>query len=140
MEPLVIDSSRPVHNSLITIALELSEASAHLEAALVPSTARSISALVENMNCYYSNLIEGHKILPIDIEEALRSHRLALAHVEADRWAKLQHLNKSNLQAFLLDVHRVFCGHLPEDMLRLSDGSIMTPGDFRPKNREVQVG
>ena len=140
MEPLVIDSSRPVHNSLITIALELSEASAHLEAALVPSTARSISALVENMNCYYSNLIEGHKILPIDIEEALRSHCLALAHVEADRWAKQQHLNKSNLQAFLLDVHRMFCEHLPEDMLSLSDGSIMTPGEFRPKNREVQVG
>jgi len=150
MEPLVIDGSRSVYNLLIGLAHELSEASACLDAALVPSTARSFSTLVENMNCYYSNLIEGHKILPIDIEEALQeatdkseqkdSQSLAFAHVEADRWSKQQSLTKDTLLSFLLGIHRVFCQHLPNDLLRLSDGSIMKPGELRPTNKEVQVG
>ena len=144
MEPLVIDGSRPVYNSLIGLAHELSEASACLDAALVPSTAKGLSTLVENMNCYYSNLIEGHKTLPIDIEAALQQateradqkdlQSLAFAHIEADRWARQQRLTEETLRPFLLDVHRVFCQHLPEDLLRLSDGSIMTPGEFRPTN------
>ena len=97
MEPLVIDGTRPGHSALIGLAHELSEASARLDAAVVPATARSLSELVASMNCYYSNLIEGHKTLPIDIEQALHdaSERagqdhlpsLALAHIEADRWA-----------------------------------------------------
>jgi len=150
MEPLVIDGSRSVYNLLIGLAHELSEASACLDAALVPSTARSFSTLVENMNCYYSNLIEGHKILPIDIEEALQeatdkseqkdSQSLAFAHVEADRWSKQQSLTKDTLLSFLLGIHRVFCQHLPNDLLWLSDGSIMKPGELRPTNKEVQVG
>lgn len=150
MEPLVIDGSRPVHNSLIGMAHELSEASACLDAALVPSTAVGLSTLVENMNCYYSNLIEGHKTLPIDIEEALQEAKekteqknlqsLAFAHVEADRWAKQQSLSKDTLLPFLLGVHRVFSQHLPDELLKLSDGSVLQPGEFRPPNKEVQVG
>lgn len=148
MEPLVIDSIRPVYNDLIGLAAELSEASACLDAALVPSTARSLSTLVENMNCYYSNLIEGHKTLPIDIEQALQEatekvetkdlQSLAFAHIEADRWAKQRSLDQQSLLPFLLKVHRVFGQHLPDDLLKLSDGSMMTPGEFRTK--EVQVG
>lgn len=148
MEPLVIDGIRPVYNDLIGLAAELSEASACLDAALVPSTARSLSTLVENMNCYYSNLIEGHKTLPIDIEQALQEatekvetkdlQSLAFAHIEADRWAKQRSLDQQSLLPFLLEVHRVFGQHLPDDLLKLSDGSMMTPGEFRTK--EVRVG
>lgn len=148
MEPLVIDGIRPVYNDLIGLAAELSEASACLDATLVPSTARSLSALVENMNCYYSNLIEGHKTLPIDIERALQEatervgtkdlQSLALAHIEADQWAKQQSLDQQSLLPFLLEVHRVFGQHLPDELLKLSDDSLMTPGEFRTK--EVQVG
>jgi Fic family protein len=148
MEPLVIDGIRPVYNDLIGLAAELSEASACLDAALVPSTARSLSTLVENMNCYYSNLIEGHKTLPIDIEQALQEatekvetkdlQSLAFAHIEADRWAKQRSLDQESLLPFLLEVHRVFGQHLPDDLLKLSDGSMMTPGEFRTK--EVRVG
>lgn len=148
MEPLVIDDFRPVYNDLIGLAAELSEASACLDARLVPSTARSLSALVENMNCYYSNLIEGHKTLPIDIEQALHAateraaikdlQSLALAHIEADRWAKRQSLDQQSLLPFLLEVHRVFGQHLPNELLKLGDDSMMTPGAFR--TREVSVG
>ncbi len=150
MEPLLIDGSRPDYTLLIGLAHELSEASAHLDAALVPSTARSLAALVDNMNCYYSNLIEGHKTLPADIEEALRGaaakadqqnlQHLALAHVEADRWAKQQRLGKDTLPTFLLDLHRVFCQRLPENLLQLGDGSRLEPGAFRALNQEVRVG
>jgi ribosomal protein L20 len=28
---------------------------------------------VRGMNCYYSNLIEGHDTLPVDIERAMRA-------------------------------------------------------------------
>lgn len=148
MEPLVIDGSRPVYNELIGLAHELSEASACLDAAIAPSTARSLSELVEGMNCYYSNLIEGHKTLPIDIDKALhevtekteRKHlqSLALAHIEADRWAKGQQLARATLVPFLLEIHRVFCSDLPEALLKLNDGSIMIPGELR--TREVRVG
>ena len=148
MEPLLIDSTRPAYQSLIGLAHELSEASAQLDASIVPATARSLSQLVEGMNCYYSNLIEGHKTLPIDIEIALHElteHRetqnlqsLARAHIHADQWARQQSLSKDSLQAFLLEVHRIFCQHLPEDLLKLDDGSLMTPGEFR--KREVRVG
>ncbi|BAL22360.1 Fic family protein [Azoarcus sp. KH32C] len=148
MEPLVIDSSRPVYNSLVGFAHELSEASACLDAALVPATARSLSELVSGMNCYYSNLIEGHHTLPIDIEKALFEVKaemeqkdlqsLAFAHIEADRWAKFQSLDKDSLPPFLLEVHRRFCEHLPEEMLKLKDGSFMEPGRFR--ERDVHVG
>jgi len=148
MEPLTIDSSRPAYGSLIGLAHELSEASACLDAALVPPTASSLSELVSGMNCYYSNLIEGHHTLPIDIEKALFEIKermeqkdlqsLAFAHIEADRWAKLQSLDKNSLLPFILEVHRRFCAHLPREMLKLKDGSYMEPGKFR--ERDVHVG
>ena len=39
---------------------------------LPDSLLASLSGLVRAMNCYYSNLIEGHATHPIDIELALR--------------------------------------------------------------------
>lgn len=148
MEPLVIDSSRPVYHSLIGLAHELSEASACLDAALASATAKSLSELVSGMNCYYSNLIEGHHTLPVDIEKALfeaKEHleqkdlqSLAFAHIEADRWAKAQALDGNSLLPFIREVHRRFCEHLPKEMLLLKDGSHMEPGSFR--ERDVQVG
>lgn len=148
MEPLLIDGTRPAYPELIGLAHELSEASACLDAALLPATANSLRELVAGMNCYYSNLIEGHKTLPIDIDKALREvtgnaaskslQSLALAHIAADRWARRQPLERKTLEPFLLEVHRVFCRHLPEELLRLEDGSVMAAGEFR--EREVSVG
>lgn len=148
MEPLVIDSSRPAHQALLGLAHELSEASACLDAALAPATARSLSELVSGMNCYYSNLIEGHHTLPVDIEKALFETKaqmgqkdlqsLALAHIATDQWARSQSLGRESLVPFILEVHQRFCERLPEELLKLKDGSYMAPGKFR--QREVQVG
>ena len=48
----------------------LSSASAALGARLHPATAANLSDLVRLMNCYYSNLIEGHNTRPRDIARA----------------------------------------------------------------------
>ncbi|MBJ6612111.1 MAG: hypothetical protein JG718_17270 [Candidatus Thiothrix moscowensis] len=58
---------------------------------------RALSDLVRSMNCYYSNLIEGHDTQPIDIERALnedystdpkkRDLQLeAKAHIAVQQW------------------------------------------------------
>lgn len=148
MEPLVIDESRPLYHPLIGLAHELSEASACLDASLVPATAKSLAELVAGMNCYYSNLIEGQHTLPLDIEKALFESKeqtvqrdlqtLAFAHIEADRWARTQSLSKNTLIPFLLEIHQRFCQQLPQEMLKLKDGSYMAPGKIR--ERDVQVG
>lgn len=144
MEPLIIDSSRPAYGTLIGRAHELSEASACFESTIAPLTAHSLSLLVAGMNCYYSNLIEGHHTLPFEIDRALHDPKsthiktLASAHIEADQWAQTQSISKDTLQSFTLETHRRFCAKLPPEMLKLKDGSSMTPGQFR--TREVHVG
>lgn len=148
MEPLVFDTSRPAFPELTGLASELIVASARLDAIVPEQTVIGLSALVSGMNCYYSNLIEGHKTLPIEIEKALKTaakkteqrhlQSLAMAHIEATRWARGQHLGPATIQPFLMEVHRRFCELLPADMLVLDDGSRMDPGKFR--QRDVSVG
>jgi hypothetical protein len=57
----------------------------------------SLADLVRAMNCYYSNLIEGHDTHPIDIERALKSDYSndakkrdlqleAQAHIAVQKW------------------------------------------------------
>lgn len=148
MEPLLIDSSRPVYPELVGLVSELSVASARLDAALPASSAQALAELVSGMNCYYSNLIEGHRTLPAEIEEALFDikdhpehkdlHSLAKAHIAADRWARSASISEVGVQKFLLEVHQRFSELLPRDMLKLQDETYMEPGRFR--EREVQVG
>lgn len=144
MEPLFIDGSRPAYGALIGQAHELSEASACFDASMAPLTARSLSELVAGMNCYYSNLIEGHHTLPFEIEQALHDLKktdiksLASAHIESDQWAQTQSVDRDSILPFALETHRRFCEQLPSDLLALKDGSSMIPGKFRM--REVQVG
>ena len=56
-----------------------------------------LADFVRSMNCYYSNLIEGHNTHPVDIERAIngdlsKDHEKrdlqleAKAHVEVQRW------------------------------------------------------
>jgi Fic family protein len=148
MEPLVIGDARPHYSELIGQVAELVEASASLDAVLAPQTAWGVSELVVGMNCYYSNLIEGHHTLPIEIDNALKKptlsagHRalqtLAAAHIDADRWAKEQHLDRASLAPFIRGVHREFCSRLPDELVKLADGTRMVAGEWR--SREVSVG
>ncbi len=97
MEPLLItDSSR--HRGMLTdLAFDLTQKAAGFRRSLPPSLLTSLADLVRAMNCYYSNLIEGHDTHPVDIERALKNdyskdarkrdlQQEARAHIAVQKW------------------------------------------------------
>jgi hypothetical protein len=68
IEPLL---PTPGNRVLTDLAAQLWAESTALSSNLPAATIRGIGDLVRTMNCYYSNLIEGHRTHPIDIERAL---------------------------------------------------------------------
>src|SRR4051794_30723414 len=73
MEPLLIGESSRHRTALTDLALELARKSAGFRRSLPESLLASLADLVRAMNCYYSNLIEGHDTHPVDIERALKN-------------------------------------------------------------------
>ncbi len=71
MEPLLLGARHREH--LTDLALDLTQRSAGFRASLPSGILASLADLVRAMNCYYSNLIEGHSTHPVDIERALRN-------------------------------------------------------------------
>src|SRR5476649_2467477 len=97
MEPLVIGDGSRHRAALTDLALELAQKSAGFRRSLPASLLTSLAGLVRSMNCYYSNLIEGHDTHPIDIERALRGDYStdakkrdlqleARAHITVQQW------------------------------------------------------
>ena len=68
MEPLLPE---PGHRELEDLALELTAKASGFAARLHPILQVTVGDLVRSMNCYYSNLIEGHNTHPVDIDPAL---------------------------------------------------------------------
>jgi Fic family protein len=148
-EPLLIGEQRPAFQELIALASELIAQSTGLDAFLPARTKQSVAQLVAGMNCYYSNLIEGDRTLPLSIEKALRresepeskqaQHQsLAHAHISAASWAHQQQMNQATSLQFILELHKRFCEAMPYDMLMLESGETMQPGKWR--DVEVTVG
>lgn len=73
MEPLVIQESSRRRVELTDLAFDLAQKSSGFCRSLPGSLLSSIANLVRAMNCYYSNLIEGHDTHPVDIERALKN-------------------------------------------------------------------
>ena len=97
MEPLLVGELSPRRHTLIDLALELAQKSAGFRWSLPASLLSSLADLVRSMNCYYSNLIEGHDTHPADIERALKDDYSkdakkrdlqleARAHIAVQRW------------------------------------------------------
>ena len=141
------------------VIAELSGAAATLGRALHPNTAAQLADLVRLMNCYYSNLIEGHETRPRDIERALagdldrdetRRHLQieAAAHVrvqtELDRLAIAGALPPPASGEFLRWLHARFYAGASDAMLTIKgvDGNfLMTPGEWRSRpDQDVAVG
>ncbi|WP_237173357.1 Fic family protein [Paracandidimonas lactea] len=154
-EPLMIAQGSPRRIPLNELALSLAEKSAALRSALPPSIASSLSDLVRSMNCYYSNLIEGHNTHPIDIERALagdysqnakkRNLQLeAKAHIAVQKWIDEGGMTlPATSPEMLLEMHRRFCELLPDDQLfvenpKTSERLANVPGQLR--TRYVEVG
>ena len=94
----MILGSRSGHRAPLTdLALELAQKSAGFRRSMPESLLASLADLVRSMNCYYSNLIEGHNTHPVDIERALKNDYSAdakkrdlqleaIAHITVQRW------------------------------------------------------
>lgn len=155
MEPPVIGESSRHRSQLIDLALELTQTSAAFRHSLPNSLVASLAELVRSMNCYYSNLIEGHDTHPMDIERALKrnySHdphkrdlqKEAVAHIGVQKWIDEGALNgKETTSNGLCEMHRRFCEFLPPDMLFVQGPDTgervqVVPGELR--RRDVRVG
>ena len=149
-EPLLISPERPSYRRLIGFAEELVESTSRLEALVPDKTAIGLRYLVDGMNCYYSNLIEGHHTRPIDIQQAMQRdfsgdkkqkdmQHLAEAHIRTTQWAKeVSLIDDIEITPFIIETHRRFCSGLPDSLLVLQDKSQMEPGSIR--HGEVKVG
>lgn len=154
VEPLIPEEASRHMPELRDLALELNEASTSLRSSLPDGLCAPVANLIRSMNCYYSNLIEGHDTHPIDIERALakdfsrdpeqRNLQLeAVAHIEVQKWIDAGGLSRHPLDPeSLQEIHLRFCESLPEKLLvtRKPDGSEVRikPGELR--QGYVQVG
>ena len=137
----------------------LCSASAALGARLHPATAANLSDLVRLMNCYYSNLIEGHNTQPLDIARALvgdldedegrRNLQIeAASHVRVqekiDRLAADDRLPEPASRDFIRWLHAEFYRDVPEAMLSIKSAHAefrMAPGEWRSApEHDVAVG
>src|SRR5689334_11881719 len=156
MEPLLITNSSRYRGPLTDLALDLAQKSAGFRRSLPQALLGSLADLVRAMNCYYSNLIEGHDTHPVDIERALKNDYSqdrrkrdlqveAKAHITVQQWIDTGGLKggaAASAEA-IAEIHRRFCEGLPEDLLWVEDPITkerirLEPGEFRRRN--VQVG
>jgi Fic family protein len=155
MEPLLLGETAARRAGLPDLALELGQRSAGFHRSLPASLLISLADLVRTMNCYYSNLIEGHATHPVDIERALkgdysqdaRKRDLQLeaqAHITVQQWIDSGGLDgRVVTESAIREIHRRFCEHLPPDLLSVEDPvtrerAQVIPGALR--TRDVKVG
>ncbi len=156
IEPCFVEQPQA---ELLDLLTELPAAARLLGARLHPRTAASLAKLVRVMNCYYSNLIEGHNTRPLDIERALandldtdqarRNLQIeARAHIHLQEKIDADHaagkLPDPVTVDFIQSLHREFYRDAPEAMLHITGAGrdfVMTPGEFRNQpEHEVAVG
>jgi Fic family protein len=145
---------------LLERASDLARAAAAFGAASGQPAQPELLTLLRSMNSYYTNRIEGEHTRPSDIERALqqdfsanadlaRKQRLAVAHIRTEQFCEAEVERRLSAHGdggarwlyspeALTWLHSELFRDLPADDLRLSDGSLMTPGQIR--QRAVAVG
>ncbi|HEY3496298.1 MAG TPA: Fic family protein, partial [Polyangiaceae bacterium] len=156
IEPCQLDTFPPTLADLVSEVLAKATA---LGSRLHPRTAASLAELVRVMNCYCSNLIEGHDAPPRDIERAVfgelepesnaarRNLQLeARAHIEVQRAVddryRRDELGEPTDVAFVRWLHEQFYAGAPEEFLlvrRATDVFRMQPGVFRSEPEHDNV-
>jgi len=153
MEPLLPPEDARDLNDL---ALDLVSKSSAFAGMLNPVVASSVGDLVRSMNCYYSNLIEGHDTHPHDIDRAIAQdysnepekralQKEAVAHIAVQKM-----IDEGEAPAvsplsseYGRWIHREFCDRMPEELLWVENPDTgekikVIPGVHRKKN--VRVG
>ena len=143
-------------SGLTDLAVELVGKANYLAGQVGNSVSEGLGDLVRSMNCYYSNLIEGHNTRPREIDAALADNyssdpdrRIlqleARAHIEVQRLidhGKVPAASPISTE-YIQWIHEQFCRRLPDELLWLEDSSTgarvrVVPGALR--DGEVQVG
>lgn len=141
--------------SLRILVAELLKKSGRLTGVFNPITREAIASLIEPMNSYYSNLIEGHNTHPLDIDKALKKEYStepqkkilqleSLAHVRVNKLMKehLKTIESVYHPDFIQWIHKTFYDFVPDDFCFVKDISgnqlKVAPGLFR--KTEVTVG
>lgn len=155
MEPLMIAEDAPSRATLTDLAIDLAARSTGFRRSLPDGVMAALADLVRSMNCYYSNLIEGHDTHPVDIERALKNEYSqneakrnlqleARAHINVQKWIDEGGLaSRAVSQNGLCEIHRRFAELLPEELLKVTNPETgetikMVPGELR--HRDVKVG
>ena len=156
IEPCLLDETSP---EILDLATALSATSSRLGARLNARSAAGLAEAVRIMNCYYSNLIEGHNTTPREIERALADQLDAVeerrnlqvearAHIRVQRTIDHRHaaddLPEPASVEFIRWLHREFYEDAPEAMLIIQGQGRelrMVPGEFRSDaGHDVSVG
>jgi len=155
MEPMRISETSRHRRELADMAVELAAHSTGFRRSLPEGVLTALSDLVRAMNCYYSNLIEGHDTHPIDIERAMKDDYSAnaeqrnlqleaKAHVAVQQWIDEGGLRGRAVSPDgICEIHKRFGDLLPPELLKVEDpetGETMEviPGHLR--ERDVKVG
>jgi len=125
MEPLLPKGQKA---RLSRLTCEILQASGHLAGQVhSPAVFERVADLVREMNCYYSNLIEGHKTVPRDIERAMKhdfsqdetqrdNQQLSVAHIAVEKLME-ERLAHEAVDIYSMDficwLHREFYSRLP---------------------------
>lgn len=155
MEPLVLSEASRHREPLSDLAVELAAASSGFRRSLPVGIVRPLAELVRAMNCYYSNLIEGHNTHPVDIERAMKNDYSgdpekrnlqleAKAHVAVQRWIDEGGLKgRATTVRAICEIHRRFSELLPEELLVVSDpesGRTVSVAAGELRRDDVKVG
>jgi Fic family protein len=153
MEPMLPpEGQRQIEDA----AFDLIAKASSLAGQINPVITGAVGALVRSMNCYYSNLIEGHNTHPRDIDRALhqdystepkrRALQLeAVAHIEVQRAIDEGRDDPAlpTSTVYTLWLHSEFCGRLPDELLNVEDPESQRTLRFEPgvlREGEVIVG
>lgn len=153
MEPMLPPDNA---SELSDLALDLVATASAFAGMLNPIVASSVGDLVRSMNCYYSNLIEGHDTHPYDIDRAIAQdyssepekralQKEAVAHIAVQKM--IDEEKAPDISPLSSDygrwIHKEFCDRMPEELLFVENPDTgeklkVIPGVHREKT--VKVG
>lgn len=153
MEPMVpAEAAGALEDEVVTLIAEANR----LPGRMHPILCESVGNLVRSMNCYYSNLIEGHDTHPREIDRALANDFSAEPERRELQEEAVAHIYVQQLidsgrdpdiwpasAAYAAWLHEEFCSRLPPEMLwvtlrRTGERVPIVPGEWR--QRDVEVG
>lgn len=154
MEPMRIPQDSDELGRLSELAFSLAKRSAAFNAALPHGLAEPLSDFVRSMNCYYSNLIEGHNTHPVDIDRAMNNdyssnkqvrdlQHEAKSHICVQKWIDDGNIKgKAASVVSIINIHKLFIENLPDDMRWVEEPDTkrkeeVIPGEFRKSFAQV---